>query len=83
MSKKEHPQLQILFGENLQKIRNKKKLSLRALASYCDLDDSNISKIENGKFNVQLSTIIELAKGLSIDPKELLDFDLSSIEQLK
>lgn len=75
MSKKTYPQLQILFGENLQKIRNEKKLSLRTLASYCDLDDSKISKIENGKLNVQLSTIIELARGLSVDPKELLDFD--------
>lgn len=75
MSKKEYPQLQILFGENLQKIRLDKKLSLRAMAANCDLDDSNISKIENGKFNVQLSTIIELAKGLDVDPKELLEFN--------
>ncbi|WP_461790906.1 helix-turn-helix domain-containing protein [Pedobacter sp.] len=38
------------------------------------INDSKISKIENGKFNIKLSTIIELAKGLGIEPKELLDF---------
>jgi len=47
---------------------------LRAMARNCEIDDSNISKIENGKFDVQLTTIIELAKGLDIHPKDLLDF---------
>ncbi len=74
MPKKDYPELQIKFGENLQKIRIGKKLSLRAMAANCDLDDSNISKIENGKSNVQLSTIFELAKGLGVEPKELLDY---------
>jgi hypothetical protein len=33
-----------------------------------------MSKIENGKWDVQLSTIFELAKGLGVEAKELLDF---------
>ncbi|BAU51898.1 helix-turn-helix domain-containing protein [Mucilaginibacter gotjawali] len=66
--------LQERFGDNLKKIRDAKGLSLRALAANCDLDDSQISKIENGKTNIQLSTIFELAKGLGIEAKELLDF---------
>jgi transcriptional regulator with XRE-family HTH domain len=66
--------LQERFGDNLKKIRDAKGLSLRALAANCDLDDSQISKIENGKTNIQLSTIFELAKGLGIEARELLDF---------
>ena len=65
--------LQERFGENLKKTREAKGLSLRALAANCDLDDSQISKIENGKTNIQLSTIFELAKGLGVEAKELLD----------
>lgn len=72
--KKDNSELQKKFGFNLKKIRTSKELSLRALARNCDIDDSNISKIENGRFDIQLSTIFELAKGLEIDPKELLDF---------
>jgi transcriptional regulator with XRE-family HTH domain len=68
--------LQENFGANLKKIREGKGLSLRVLAAMCDLDDSQISKIENGKWDIQLSTIFELAKGLGIDPKELLDFKM-------
>ncbi len=64
--------LQKQFGENLKKIRTAKGLSLRALAANCDLDDSNISKIEQGKFDIQLSTLFELAKGLGIEAKELV-----------
>jgi len=74
MVRKDYSSIQKRFGENLQKIRNSKGLSLRALAARCDVDDSKISKIENGKYNIVLSTIIELAKGLGIEPKELMDF---------
>ena len=74
MNRKDYSDLKKKFGENLQKIRDQKKMSLRQLAANCELDDSNISKIEHGKFNITLSTIIELSKGLEIDPKRLLDF---------
>jgi len=73
MPKKEYLELQKKFGENLQKLRNERKMSLREMASKCDLDDSRISKIENGKSNIQLSTLIELAKVLGVKPSELLD----------
>jgi hypothetical protein len=36
---------------------------------------SNIIKIEKGQINAQMLTILELAKGLGIHPKKLLDFE--------
>ncbi|HEY4323625.1 MAG TPA: helix-turn-helix transcriptional regulator [Mucilaginibacter sp.] len=69
-------QLTERFGEHLKKIREARGLSLRDLELRCELDNSKISKIENGKFNIQLSTIFELAKGLGVEPKELLDFKI-------
>ena len=73
MPKKEYLELQKKFGENLQKLRNERKMSLREMASKCDLDDSRISKIENGKSNIQLSTLIELAKIVRVRFFELPD----------
>lgn len=70
------PSIQQQFGANLQKIRIAKGLTLRALAANCDLDDSNISKIEQGKVDIQLSTLFELAKGLGVEANELLEFEL-------
>lgn len=69
------------FGRRIMEIRKGKKLSYRKLAQQCDIDYSNISKIEKGKINVQLLTIIELAKGLGVHFKELLDFELCPNEE--
>ena len=72
--KSNYQDIQQQFGANLKKLRERNGLSLRDLAALCELDDSKISKIENGRFNIQLSTIFELSKGLNLKPKELLDF---------
>ncbi|WP_276480214.1 helix-turn-helix domain-containing protein [Paraflavitalea pollutisoli] len=71
---KTYSKLNIDFGEHLRSLRKEKGLSLRQMEEQCDLDNSNISKIENGKFDIQLSTIVELAKGLNVHPRELLDY---------
>ncbi|MGY5848781.1 helix-turn-helix domain-containing protein [Salegentibacter sp. HM20] len=63
------------FGENVLKRRSALGLSYRQLAQKCDVDFSAISKIEKGLKSFEFSTIIELAKGLEIHPKELFDFD--------
>lgn len=76
MTEKEIQIIKKHFGENLQKIRKNKKLSLLKLSYNCSLDESNISKIEHGKYNVTLGTIMELAKGLEVPAKKLLDFEM-------
>lgn len=62
------------FGLLLRKIREKKGLSVRELASRCDVEYAKISRLENNKANLTLTTLLELAEGLEIEPKELLDF---------
>lgn len=76
MTKEEIGDLKLKFGKNLQKIRESKKLSLLKLSYNCSIDESKISKIEHGKHNITLATIIELANGLEIHPKKLLEFEL-------
>lgn len=56
------------------KIRLAKNLSQDDLASRCDVDRGKISKIETGSANYYISTVIELAKGLGVDPKDLMEF---------
>jgi transcriptional regulator with XRE-family HTH domain len=63
------------FGLRLSKIRKKKGLSMRELAARCDIDYAKISKLENNKANITLTTLIELAEGLEVHPKTLLDID--------
>jgi len=62
------------FGSHLLAIRKRKKLSYRKIALNCDVDYSDISKIEKGERNPTLLTVVELAKGLGVSLKELMDF---------
>jgi len=60
------------LGENLRKIRLKKKMSQGDIAKILKVDRGYISKIENGKKNLTLKTVVKLAKVLSISPDQLL-----------
>jgi transcriptional regulator with XRE-family HTH domain len=75
MTEKELARLKKLFGLNLKKLRKSKNLSLLEADYSSELNESNISKYENGKRDPRLSTIIKLAKMLKVHPKELLNFD--------
>ena len=66
----------LIFGENFKDLRIKSDLSYRKLSQLCDVDYSDISKIEKGQVNITLLTIIELAKGLGVHPKQLLEGNL-------
>ncbi|WP_017496764.1 helix-turn-helix domain-containing protein [Flavobacterium sp. WG21] len=63
------------FGKQIEKLRLRQNLSYRQLAQRCDLDHSTISKIEKGEVNIQLSSIVQLSKGLKVSPKDLFNFD--------
>lgn len=60
------------FGRIVKAIRLRQHLTVRDISRNCDLDNSKISKIENGKMNSCLSTIVELALGLGVQPSDLL-----------
>lgn len=65
-----------LLGINLKKHRKLKGYSYRELAQLCDVDHSQISKIEKGQISLEVITLCDLAKGLGVHPKELLDIEL-------
>ena len=44
------------------------------VVARCDVTKGNLSNIENGNKDFHFTTFLEIAKGLGIDPKQLLDF---------
>lgn len=56
------------FAQQLKKAREKKGLSQRVLSEKTGLTQSQISQIENGKVDLQLSSFIELARSLDLEP---------------
>lgn len=49
------------------------------LAEAMQIERSEISKIENGKINIEFRTIARLADALNIATKDLFDFDNEDI----
>lgn len=75
MSKEKDKRL-IQFGAHLRSVRKELGLSQDFVATNSNLTKSNISEIENGNRNLAFTTFLELAKGLGIDPKKLLDYQI-------
>ena len=62
------------FGKHVESIKKRKNLSYRKIAAACDIEHSDIKRYVDGQINPTLLSLIELAKGLDIHPKELLNF---------
>ncbi len=74
MNEKRDKERLIKFGEHLKSIRERLDLSQDEVAANCDVTKGNLSNIENGKKDFHFTTLLEIAKGLRIQPKELLDY---------
>jgi transcriptional regulator with XRE-family HTH domain len=61
-----------VLGQRLHELREKRKLSMRALADKVDVDFSYISQIEHGKRQPSKDLVVRLAHALGADADELL-----------
>jgi len=59
------------FGTYIRTLRENTNLPLRKLASYLDIDQSTLSKIERGERQFTSEMIPEIAKVFEIEYKEL------------
>jgi predicted transcriptional regulator len=50
-----------------------KKLTMQQLANQADIEISQIYRIETGKINPKLSTILSIARALEISAKDLFN----------
>ncbi|QIQ20235.1 helix-turn-helix domain-containing protein [Zophobihabitans entericus] len=64
--------VKVLFGQRVRQLRLQQGMSQEAFADKCGLDRTYISGIERGIRNPTLEVINIIAKGLSVNVKELL-----------
>lgn len=65
------------FGEHVKKIRLESGLTQdEVVLNSSKLTKGTVSDIENGKRNFAFTTLIDLAKGLNVSPKELMNFTI-------
>jgi len=64
---------QTQLGQNIRRRRVDDKLTQEDLAAACDLHPTEIGRLERGERDIRLSTLVRVARGLQVPPKELLD----------
>ena len=56
------------LARQLKAARLRKRLSQRALAEKVGMPQSHISKIENGRIDIRISSLMEFARVLDLEP---------------
>lgn len=64
----------VIFGKHLKVLRAKYGFTQESLAYESDISLSQIARIETGRINPTLCTIVTIAKTLKIPASEMLDF---------
>lgn len=65
------------FGEHVKDLRLKSGLTQDdVVLNSSKITKGTVSDIENGKRNFAFTTLIDLARGLNVSPKDLLDFKI-------
>ncbi len=67
-------QLKRKVGQRIVELRSQKGWSQSDLARACDKDRQALEKLENGKVNPTLFTLLEISNALEVQLKNLLDF---------
>lgn len=59
------------IGRRLKECRKAQKMSILALSYECNVDASQITRMEKGKVNMSVSMLHKIAKGLKVSAKVL------------
>ncbi len=62
------------IGKKIIELRTQKGWNQSDLARACNKDRQALEKLENGKVNPTLYTLLEISKALEVDLKELVNF---------
>ncbi len=62
------------FGAHLRKVRQEQGLSIHQLAATSQLEYGQLQKIEKGKTNLTLFTLLIIAEALEVPPDTLLKY---------
>jgi transcriptional regulator with XRE-family HTH domain len=61
----------IELGARIKELRASKNLTQETVADKCDWDFTTVSRIENGKTNITMESIIKLCNAMDVTLEEL------------
>lgn len=59
-------------GARIRDVRNQKKLTQKQVVEHADLKTTYIYLVEGEGQNIQLKTLIKIAKALNVEPRDLM-----------
>jgi len=73
----------IAFGKHLKELRLSKEKTQTDLAYDCEMEISQISRMERGILNTSISNIYLIANALKIHHKDLFDFEIKKPKKVR
>lgn len=70
-----YQEFQNKLGKRIRALREMKGISQQELASMCDFEKSNMSRLEAGRTNPTVLTLLKICDALSITLPELVKID--------
>lgn len=61
-------------AKRLKEIRMSKKLTVQEVAYRCDIERSNLSRIETGKINITLKTLCLICNALDVKLSDVIKY---------
>jgi transcriptional regulator with XRE-family HTH domain len=71
MHKVRNEEVMMLFGKNVSKIRNDKGITQEELAEEAKISQVQVARIESGRLNTSISTLIAIATALGVNAGDL------------
>lgn len=62
----------IRIGLKIREIRESQKLSIQDLADKLDIEYNNVIRIEKGRTNFTIGTLVKIANALGVDLKDIV-----------
>ena len=63
------------LGKRIKALREMRGISQQELASMCDFEKSNMSRLEAGRTNPTVVTLLKISEALSVDLPDLVNVD--------
>ena len=61
------------IGQNISSIRDAKNISQQDLAAACNFEKSNMSRIEAGRTNLTIGTLLKICDALEVKLADVVD----------
>lgn len=65
------PDIKIVLGQQIRKLRVEAGMSQQALSEKCDIFRTYVSRVESGEANPTVTVLAAIAAGLNVDIRDL------------